>query len=277
MVIPDRKCSPHNLVGRAAATARSASAPYHVKPVQNINAVRTGRVACLQHVPFEGPGAFDALLRARGFTVEPVLVPRDGLPAARFDALLVMGGPMSVNDPDDWIRREREFIREAVARGTPVLGICLGSQLLAAAFGGRVAPGPAPEIGVMPVRGTAAAAHDPLFRRLPPVFDVVEWHGEGITAPDGAVVLAESDRFPVQAFRVGRAGYGLLFHLEVEADGLEHLCAHGPADLLRSGNTKAQLLAAHAKVAAEMRRRAEGIIDAFADLIRAGRTPPPPG
>ncbi|HMP76326.1 MAG TPA: type 1 glutamine amidotransferase [Kiritimatiellia bacterium] len=237
----------------------------------------TGRIACLQHVPFEGPGAFDALLRARGFTVEPTLVPRDGLPTGRFDALLVMGGPMSVNDPDGWIRREREYIREAVARGTPVLGICLGSQLLAAAFGGRVAPGPQPEIGIMPVRCTAAAAQDLLFYRMPPAFDVVEWHGEGITAPEDAVVLAESDRYPVQAFRIGRAGYGLLFHLELEADGLERLCTHCPADLLRSGVTKAQVLAEHKKAAAEMKQRAEWIIDAFADLIRDGRAHPPPG
>jgi GMP synthase (glutamine-hydrolysing) len=239
--------------------------------------VSAGRIACLQHVPFEGPGAFAALLQERGFTVEPTLVPRDGLPDGRFDALLVMGGPMSVNDPDDWIRREREYIREVVARGTPVLGICLGSQLLAAAFGGRVAPGPEPEIGLLPVRCTAAAAQDPLFSRMPPAFDVVEWHGEGITAPDGAVVLAESDRYPVQAFRVGRAGYGILFHLELKADGLERLCTHCPADVQRSGSSPAQLLAAHAKAAAEMKQRAEWIIDAFVDRIRDGRIQKPPG
>jgi GMP synthase-like glutamine amidotransferase len=229
------------------------------------------RIACLQHVPFEGPGAFAGLLQARGFELDSHLVPRDGLPDGVFDALLVMGGPMSVNDPHDWIRREREFIREHVARGMPYLGICLGSQLLAAACGGSVAPGPAPEIGVMPVRRTPDAAADPLFRRLPDTFDVVEWHGEGITIPPDATVLASSDLFPVQAFRVGRAAYGVLFHLELEAGGVDALCTHCGADLRRAGVTAAEIQRAYTDAAPGLRARAGLIADGFAALITGGR------
>ena len=228
------------------------------------------RIACLQHVPFEGPGAFDALLQARGFEITPHLVPRDGLPMKPFDALLVMGGPMSVNDPDDWIRREREFIREHVARGVPYLGICLGSQFLAVACGGRVAPGPEPEIGVMPVRLAAEASTDPLFRALPREFDVVEWHGEGIAAPQEATVLASSARFPVQAFRVGRAAYGVLFHVELETNGVGALCANCGTDLRRAGVTADEVQRAHAEAAPGLRARAGLIADGFASLITGG-------
>lgn len=229
------------------------------------------RVVCLQHVPFEGPGAFAALLAAHECHVETRLVPRDGLPDEPGDALLVMGGPMSVNDSLDWLQREREFIREAALRGTPYLGICLGSQLLAAALGGTVAPGPAPEIGLTPIRLTSAAAEDPLFCRLPEHLQVVEWHGEGITPPPDAVTLATSERYPVQAFRVGRAAYGLLFHLELEAGGLAALCAHCPADLDRARLTAADLQRDIAPALPRLRVFAAELAGAFAGLVLESR------
>jgi GMP synthase (glutamine-hydrolysing) len=197
------------------------------------------RAVCLQHVPFEGPGCLEPALGEAGFSVERRLVPAEGLPADAGDALLVMGGPMSVNDPDPWIRAELEFIRRAVAAGTPYLGICLGAQFLARALGGRVGAGAEPEIGMTPIRLTPAAADDPLFRDLPLLAEVFEWHGEGIEPPTGAVVLASSSLFPVQAFRIGRAAYGLLFHLELDSAGVSALCAHGRGDLARAGRTAA--------------------------------------
>ncbi len=231
------------------------------------------RVICLQHVPFEGPGTFASLLASHGCRVESRLVPRDGLPDQPADALLVMGGPMSVNDPLDWLQAEREFIRESVHRGAPYLGICLGSQLLAAAMGGAVGPGPAPEIGLTPIRLTPEAAGDPLFRRWPRNPSVLEWHGEGIVPPPDAVVLASSDLYPVQAFRVGRAAYGLLFHVELEADGLAALCAHCAADLPRAGRTADELRRDGATALPGLRALADGLAEAFAGLLDGPRGP----
>ena len=150
------------------------------------------RAVCLQHVPFEGPGAFAHLLETRGYRVEQRLVPTDGLTKDAGDFLLVMGGSMSVNDPDAWIKEEIAFIKQAVQAGTPVLGICLGAQLLAKALGASVRPGRGLEIGMTKLRVTAEGKSDPWIGSLPNPFEVFEWHGEVFELPAGAV----RPRFP---------------------------------------------------------------------------------
>lgn len=196
---------------------------------------------CLQHVPFEGPGVFAAALADAGYELARRDVPADGLPSDHGDFLLVMGGPMSVNDPDPWIADELAFIRRAVESGVPYLGVCLGSQLLAKAMGGRVCKGPAVEIGFTRITPTDAGRSDALFAGAPDPLDVFEWHGEGIELPPRAVALASSKRFPVQAFRVGPRAAGLLFHIEIEDAGIASLCAHCPDDLARGGADAAAL------------------------------------
>jgi GMP synthase-like glutamine amidotransferase len=112
------------------------------------------KAVCLQHVPFEGPGAFAMSLAKRGVRIEHHLVPENGLPNETGDLLIVMGGPMSVNDPDPWIAEETAFIRTALFAGQPVIGVCLGSQFMAKALGATVRSGKALEIGMTPVRLT---------------------------------------------------------------------------------------------------------------------------
>ncbi len=195
-------------------------------------------IQCLQHVRFEGPGLFAGVCASRGYEMTRHLVPSDGLPADAGDGLLVMGGPMSVNDPDPWITAETEFIRRHVEAGGAFLGICLGSQLLARALGGRVFPGPHPEIGIHDIMLTADGAADPAFSTFAPgPFPALEWHGEGIEPPDGTAVLARTDAFACQAFRAGEQAYGLLFHLELQRESLANLCTHCPEDLVRGGTT----------------------------------------
>lgn len=189
---------------------------------------------CLQHVPFEGPGRLGSLLADLGYRVETRLVPADDLPPDAGDFLLVMGGPMSVNDPDRWIERETDFIRNAVRSGTPCLGICLGSQFLAKAMGGRIAPGRVTEVGMTPLRRTPAGREDPAFRLFPQAFHAFAWHGEGIELPAGCVNLAASDGYDVQAFRSGSKAYGFLFHVEVGPENVAALCRHCPEDLVRA-------------------------------------------
>jgi GMP synthase-like glutamine amidotransferase len=191
------------------------------------------RAVCLQHVAFEGPGAFTRLLEKHGYRIERRIVPKEGLPPDPGDFLLVMGGPMSVNDPDPWIAEELTFIRKTVEAGMPFIGICLGSQLLAKALGAKVYPGPKLEVGMTPIRLTQEGRKDPVFGRLVEPIQVFEWHGEVFDQPTDAVPLAVND-VCLQAFRYGTRAYGLLFHPELDRPGIEALCRECPGDLSRA-------------------------------------------
>jgi len=190
---------------------------------------------CLQHVPFEGPGVFRHALENRGYTVRNVLVPADGLPLDPGSFLLIMGGPMSVNDADSWIETELHFVKAVLESGIPVLGICFGAQLLAKALGASVVPGPKFEIGMVSLSLTENGKTDPVFGSTPQTFPVFQWHGEGMTLPPGGTPLATSSDFPVQAFRMNDRIYGLLFHLELEEAGIRALCQQCPQDVQRGG------------------------------------------
>lgn len=192
------------------------------------------RAICLQHVPFEGPGAFAATLTARGVSLERYLVPQRGLPKDAGNMLIVMGGPMSVNDPDPWIAEETEFIRSTILAGKPVIGVCLGSQFMAKALGAKVRSGKELEIGMTPVHLTKEGKNDPVFSACPETFDVFEWHGEIFDLPHDCVPLAGSEIAPLQAFRYGTRAYGLLFHLEMEPAGIDSLCLECAPDLTKA-------------------------------------------
>jgi GMP synthase (glutamine-hydrolysing) len=218
------------------------------------------RAICLQHAAFEGPGAFGDLLVDQGYVLSNHLVPMIGLPEDPGDFLLLMGGPMSVNDPEPWIEAELFFIRDALMRGTPVLGVCLGSQLLAKALGATVSPGPKMELGMAAITLTEAGRQDPVFQTIPEPFEVFQWHGEAFALPDGAVALASSPLFPLQAFRFGPNAYGLLFHLEVQREGIETLCQECPQDLTKVGQTASSLLRGAEPHLAGLHRVAERLI-----------------
>jgi GMP synthase-like glutamine amidotransferase len=165
-----------------------------------------------------------------------------------YDGLLVMGGPMSVDDDDvhPWLACERALIGFALASDLPTLGICLGSQLIAAAAGARVAPGPVGEIGWHRIQPTPAAAHDPLFHDSDTPFAALEWHRDAFPLPTGAVALATSANYPVQAFRMKRRVYGLLFHLEVDLGMVDAWCdAFTPGEPLPHGDAAPDFAAAN--------------------------------
>jgi GMP synthase-like glutamine amidotransferase len=166
-------------------------------------------VVVLQHIACEPPGEYEAVLRERGATLHRVeLDEGEPLPTlADFDAIVAMGGPMSVNDDAElpWLTAEKAAIGAAVRAGVPYFGACLGVQLLAASLGARVYAGPEPEVGVLPVTLTADGAADPLFAGLPASFPTLQWHGDTFDLPEGATLLASSPAFPNQAFRYGRS------------------------------------------------------------------------
>ena len=177
------------------------------------------KVLVLQHIECEPPGVYEDVMVERGIEIERVELDRgEPLPAWRdFDALVAMGGPMSVNDDAElpWLTAEKRAIGEAVRDGVPYFGACLGVQLLAASLGARVYPGPEAEVGLLTVTLSEEALADPVFAGLPREVLTLQWHGDTFDLPDGAVALAGSALCPNQAFRWGERAYGVQFHLEV--------------------------------------------------------------
>lgn len=179
------------------------------------------RLLVCQHVPHEILGTLDPMLRAAGFRIRYVNFGRD--PGARpdmrrYSGLVVLGGPMNCDQRERFPHLDTEvsLIQQAVAAGKPVLGICLGSQLLARALGARVRRNPVKEIGWYDLMPVGAGHHDPLFRHLGAGTKVFQWHGDTFDIPPHAVHLASSPDCPNQAFRYGDNVYGLQFHLEVD-------------------------------------------------------------
>lgn len=201
------------------------------------------RVVVLQHESIEGPGVWVEALLEHGASVETVLVPRRGVPSAAEDAdlLISMGGSMSVNDPLPWISEELALLGRRLRADRPALGVCLGSQLIAKAAGGRVEPGAAFEIGFHTVELTEEGRADPVSSVLPPRLAVLQWHGEVFRDVPDARPLARSAGEPMQAFRVRRA-YGLLFHLEATLHSIAAMSRAFPEDLRRGGSSPAALL-----------------------------------
>ncbi|HVE98786.1 MAG TPA: type 1 glutamine amidotransferase [Mycobacteriales bacterium] len=180
------------------------------------------RALVLVHLAQEGVGSLGEWLPAAGLELsERRLHEGDPVPLDLPDdcsALVVMGGAMGIEDVGrlPWLRDEMELIRRTAASGRPLLGVCLGAQLLAAATGGRVEVGASgPEVGVARVALTANALDDPLFHGAEQSVDVVQWHWDCVSMlPPHAVRLATSSKYPNQAFRVGAAAWGLQFHVE---------------------------------------------------------------
>jgi len=201
------------------------------------------RVVVLQHESIEGPGVWVETLLEQGASVECVLVPTRGVPGAAAGASLVisMGGSMSVNDDLPWISDEIALLAERIRTGGPVLGVCLGSQLIAKAAGGIVEPGETFEIGFHMVELTSEGHGDAVTSVLPPSLSVLQWHGEIFRDVPGAVTLARSATYPMQAFRVARA-YGLLFHLEATLHSVAEMSRAFPRDLRRGGLEPGPLL-----------------------------------
>lgn len=173
------------------------------------------------HVPYEILGTFDPLLRDAGFRIKFVNFGRhpDILPKIDpYDGLILLGGPMSVNEERQYpfIKTELKLIEKALKRNIPILGICLGSQLIAKTLGASVYPAPNKEIGWYNVNPTEHSQTDPLLKNLKETKKIFQWHGDTFDLPSGSKHLAESTLCPHQAFRFGDKAYGFQFHMEVD-------------------------------------------------------------
>jgi GMP synthase-like glutamine amidotransferase len=185
------------------------------------------KILCLQHVPFETPAALGGWFASKGHSVN-VLPVYDGVPmpsTSEFDFLLIMGGPMSVNDEGihPWLLSEKKLIENSLKSGKKILGICLGAQLIASVCGARVYRNREKEIGWHPVSLTEQGVTDSVFSSLPRSFTAFHWHGETFDLPAGAVHTAASEACAHQAFIIGTGTVGLQFHLESDAASISAL------------------------------------------------------
>lgn len=194
------------------------------------------RAVVYQHEPHEPLGWLEPALVKAGFTIDLRLrAPRPE--DADAPLLVVMGGAMGVYEASQhpFLWTELDVLRRRLAARRPILGICLGSQLLAAATGARVAPGAnGVEIGIEPVSLTDAGRADPVFGALPSPCDMPQWHGDTWDEVPGATVLASSRQYANQAFRLGDT-YGIQFHPEVSPEILADWIAFAPQDIARAG------------------------------------------
>lgn len=212
------------------------------------------RVVILQHQEVVAPGYLEEVLAESGFQRRVVRVDRyDPLPTSNgYEALVVLGGEMSAYQEAEYrfLAAEKALLAGAVSQGTPVLGICLGAQLLADALGGRTVPGPRSEIGYEPVELTVDGRQDPVLRHLGG--PVLSWHGDTFELPPGARLLARSETYP-QAYRLRRA-LGIQFHPEVPPEMVEEWVALVGRDRIRESGGDPDTLVAEAWARAEEAR-----------------------
>jgi len=193
------------------------------------------KIHCFQHAPYEGLGEIARWVETIGgrlsFTrfYEQAQLPEAGA----VDFLVVMGGPMNVYEyrQHPWLRAEKEFISRQIERGVPVLGVCLGAQLIADVLGAKVYQNPEKEIGWLPVRWRALPSTRRLLGRHPGEMTVFQWHGDTFDLPPKSEWLAESAACAHQAFLCRRRVAGLQFHLEVGPEEVALMAKHGAAEL----------------------------------------------
>lgn len=187
------------------------------------------KVHYLMHVPFEGLGSMESWFVSQGWVVSRTrLFANERLPDPNdFDWLVIMGGPMGVYDEGEypWLVQEKRFIEAGLSRDIPVLGICLGAQLIADVLGAKVSRNKYKEIGWFPVSLTKSGRRSQLVEGLPVQFTAFHWHGDVFATPEGAQSLAISEACPNQIFARGKV-LGLQFHLETMPTNAMDLCIH---------------------------------------------------
>ncbi len=239
----------------------------------------TARALVIENDPTDDPRRLGDWLTEAGLGLDVVRPYRgDALPddLDGHQALVVMGGeqrayPDAAGEPGaPWFGRVESLLRKAVRHNIATLGVCLGGQLLAMATGGVVERSPSgPEIGAKLVARRDKAEEDPLWRYVPFVPDVFQWHQDEIVMlPAGATLLAASTAYPNQAFRIGERAWGLQFHIECDVDMIAEWAAGGEAQLAEIGTTADELVAGCAAVMADVEEVWQPFAARFAAVAR---------
>lgn len=232
----------------------------------------TKKILSIQNISCETLGTFEELLVSEGYVLNKVLAPKEPIPqsAIEFSAIILLGGPMSVYEGIPYLNKEQSLIRDALQRNIPILGVCLGSQLIAGALGGTVYKGAKKEIGWYDVKITDKGL-DNLFKGLEKKeLRVFQWHGDTFTLPQDAVVLAHSDLYP-QAFRIGSA-YGLQFHLEVTTDMIKVWTEEYRNEIRRERIELERIIARNRNEIQELNKKCNLVWSNFSDIIRRNET-----
>ncbi|MBW4629170.1 MAG: type 1 glutamine amidotransferase [Brasilonema octagenarum HA4186-MV1] len=194
------------------------------------------RIHYLQHVPFEGLASIEQWATRQGKIISATkFYNGDTLPSVdNLDWVIVMGGPMNIYEDDKypWLTSEKKFLAEAIKKNKVVIGICLGSQLIADVLGSKVYKGQEQEIGWYPIKLTTEAQNSPVFASFPESFTVFHWHGDTFDLPPGAVRLAYSEVCSNQAFIYGEKVLGLQFHLESTKDSVRQIIENCASELV---------------------------------------------
>jgi len=227
------------------------------------------RIHYLMHVDFETPGIIEKWAADRGHVLEGTLTSANKpLPDARqIDFLIVLGGPQSASRLDEhpYLRGEISLISAMIGQNKPVIGFCLGAQLIAEALGARTRQSPHKEVGGFPIELTEDGRNDPVLKNFPPAFDVIHWHNDMPGIPDGAILLARSAGCPHQAFRFGDRTYGFQFHMEPTLVSIKALLENGADDLAPSQYTQTpeQILSFDFET---MNRRMMQVLDSIVEI-----------
>lgn len=228
-------------------------------------------VLVLQHVEPENLGIIETALATHGHKPRYVRGDKGEQIPATLDAaaLVIMGGPMGVYEDEQYpyLKAEKALIHQALESKKPVLGVCLGSQLLASVLGAKVYPGKKKEIGWHKIKLTEDGVEDKLWRGVPREFVGYHWHGDIFDLPPGAEVLASSEQTAIQAYSYGEKAYGFLFHMEVTPAIVEDMVAAFTDELKKENLDGAQILAQSEKYLANLSKIGSGVYSRWAAMF----------
>lgn len=227
------------------------------------------RIHTLIHAPFEEAGVIKTWALDKGYELSASHTYRgDRLPDdSNIDFLVIMGGPQSCTELDkySYLRDEVALVKEVILKNKPVLGVCLGAQIIGESFGAKTECSPSREIGVYPIYLTKEAALDPLFKMLPKSFDVMHWHNDMPGLPESAELLAYSEGCPRQIIKYGEKVYGMQCHMELTNDLIRGMLAHCSGDL-KPGQYIQQKQALLSQDMTEINNKMRGLLDRLVGL-----------
>jgi GMP synthase-like glutamine amidotransferase len=227
----------------------------------------SNEILSIKNISCETLGSFEKFLLSDGYRIKEILAPKQAIPEniGDFDAIFILGGPMSANNRLGYLMKEKQLIAKSLGVGIPILGVCLGSQLIAESCGGKVYPGTVKEIGWDFVDITEEGKKS-LFKNFSEKkIRVFQWHGDTFVLPEDSSVLSSSDLY-LQAFR-HKSAYGVQFHLEVTSKMILDWMQEYREEMMNENIDKQEMLSGIEKKVEELHRYSEMVYKNFISTI----------